>query len=182
MNYLCTGEAPASIAIAYRISPFTVPHVKQETCRVIWDILLAKRLIKALSTEEKWKLIAEICENEWNCPYCLGTIDGNYVMIQAASNTDSMYFNYKKIFFIVHLVVCSAQYQFAMINIDESGRNSNAGIFGNCALGDVILRNATCQNFHWLQRLPSQLKYNETISMEHFAIQGMCIQLPSFTH
>lgn len=137
LKYLATGDSQASIAIAYRMSPTTVGRIVNETCKIIWDVLLTKGYRATPSTTEQWKCIGQKFENKWNFRHCLGAIDGKHVIIQEPSNNGSI-FNYKKTFLIVLLAVCDAQYQFTMVDIGESGRNGDAGIFSNCSLGDIM--------------------------------------------
>ena len=49
-----------------------------------------------------------------------------------------MFFNYKKSFSIVLLAVCNSNYEFTMVDIGESGRQSDGGTFANSNIGQVI--------------------------------------------
>jgi hypothetical protein len=55
------------------------------------------------------------------------------VVIQAPANSRSMFFNY-----IVLLAVCNSNYEFTMVDIGESGRQSDGGTFANSNIGQVI--------------------------------------------
>ena len=52
------------------------------------------------STRELRQISAEFTE-QWNFSYCIGTIDGKHIKIEAPTRSGSTYFNYKKTFSIV---------------------------------------------------------------------------------
>ena len=58
--------------------------------------------------------------------------------MQAPDNSGSMFFNYKKTFSIVLLAVCDAKYQFTLVDIGESGRKGDSGIYSASAMGTAI--------------------------------------------
>ena len=139
LRYLCTGDAQTTIATAYRMSPTVVGRILYETLDIIWKVLMEQGYISVPSTEDQWKSIATDFETKWNFHNCLGAIDEKQVIIQAPPRLGSMYFNYKKTFSIVLMAVCDANYQFTMVDIGESGRCSDGGVFGNSCLGNAIL-------------------------------------------
>ena len=71
----------------------------------------------------------------------LGAVDGKHVRIQAPANSGTLFFNYKKYFSVVFLAVCNANYEFTMVDIGESGRQSDGGIFSQSKLGHCINNN-----------------------------------------
>ena len=138
MRYLVTGDAQITIAASYRVSQTTVGRIIRETSQVIWDTLVAKEFLKAPETESDWLRIAEVFEKKWNFPHCVGAIDGKHVVMQAPANSGSMFFNYKKTFSLVLLAVCDGNYQFTLVDIGESGRQSDGGVFANSNIGFCI--------------------------------------------
>lgn len=72
---------------------------------------------------------------------CLGAIDGTHVVIQAPSSSGSEYYNYKGTHSIVLLAVCDARYCFTLIDIGDSGRHSDGGIFANSEFGRRFISN-----------------------------------------
>ena len=94
--------------------------------------------LKVSSTEQKWREIAKDFEDRWNFPHCLGAIDGKHINMQAPANSGCLYFNYKKSFSIVLLAVCNGNYQFTMLDIGESGRQSDGGVFAKSNIGICI--------------------------------------------
>ena len=129
LRYLVTGDAQITIAASYRVSPTTVGRIISETCEAIWLVLIREGCLKAPSTPEEWDNIAYIFENEWNFPNCLGAIDGKHVVMQAPARSGSSFFNYKKTHSIVLMAVCDAFYKFILLDIGDSGRQSDGGVF-----------------------------------------------------
>ena len=77
----------------------------------------------------------------WNFPHAIGAIDSKHVVIQAPHKGGSEYFNYKKTHSIVLLAVCNAKYEFIMVDIGDSGRQSDGSVYNNCNLGYGIENN-----------------------------------------
>ena len=53
-------------------------------------------------------------------------------------------------FSIVLLAMCSANYQFLMVDIGEAGRQSDAGVFANSNLGLAGMKNLRYPKPHYL--------------------------------
>ena len=45
LRYLATGDAKSTIALSYRISPTTVGRIVDETCKVVWMVLLDRKYL-----------------------------------------------------------------------------------------------------------------------------------------
>ena len=104
-------------------------------------MLIEKGFLTPPKTKEDWGKTAEGFEKKWNFPHCVGSIDGKHVIIQAPSNSGSLFFNYKKQFSIVLMAICNANYKFLLVDIGEAGRQSDGGVFANSNLGFGILNN-----------------------------------------
>jgi hypothetical protein len=85
-----------------------------------------------------WKSVANDFCTLWNFPSCLGALDGKHITIQSPSNSESLYFNYKKTFSNVLLAFVDAQYNFIAVYVGAYGKNSDGGIFGNSHLGKAL--------------------------------------------
>ena len=139
LRYLATGDAQFTIASSYHVSPTTVSRIIHDTARVIWTVLCEKGYVSAPSTQDKWLEIAQEFNRLWNFSNCLGAINGKPVTIQTPSNSGSLYVNYKKTFSIVLLAVCNAKYDFTLVDIGESGRSSDSGIYNGSVAKSTCL-------------------------------------------
>ena len=138
LRYLATGDAHTTIAANYRISPTTVGRIISETCNALWDKLMEAGHIRTPSTVSDWKNIARGFEERWNFPNMIGAIDGKHVQMFAPAGQASSFFNYKKTHSIVLLGVCDANYKFTLVDIGDSGRQSDGSVYANSNLGYAI--------------------------------------------
>ena len=137
LRYLVTGDAHVTIAASYRMSPTTVGCIVNETCAVISNLLCDKGYVSPPSSEAS-KNVSAGFEQMWNFPNALGAIDGKHVIIQAPPNSSSLYFNYKKRFSIVLMAVFDAKYRFTLVDIGDTGRQSDGSVYTNSHLGYAI--------------------------------------------
>ena len=98
--------------------------------------------MSAPSTED-WEQLAFDFWNMWNCPNCLGALDGKHVTIIAPPSSGSLYFNYKKTFSIVLLALVDAKYNFTVVHIVSYGKDSDEGIFAKSNLGKALEKKHT---------------------------------------
>lgn len=84
---------------------------------------------KVPSSEAHWKEKAREWNELWNFPHCVGAIDGKHVVIEAPSNSNSDYYNYKDQLSIVLLAIVDASYNVIYANCGAKGRASDSGIF-----------------------------------------------------
>nr|XP_047124352.1 protein ANTAGONIST OF LIKE HETEROCHROMATIN PROTEIN 1-like [Hydra vulgaris] len=140
VRYLATGDAHTTIAANYRMSPTTVGRIVYETCNAIWNNLL-REYVKTPNSETEWEKIAYEFETRWHFPHCVGAIDGKHVQMFAPARSGSSYFNYKKTHSIVLMAVSDAKYRFILVDIGDSGRQSNGSVYNNSRLGFAIENN-----------------------------------------
>ena len=156
MRYLVTGDAQVTIAANYRMSPSIVGIIIMETCSAIWVTLHRKGYLNTPSTEGEWQQIAKEFEVKWNFPNAIGAIDGKHVVMQAPARSGSAFFNYKKQHSIVLMAVCSALYRFLLVDIGDSGRQSDGSVYFNSDMGYAI-ENKTL-NIPQSSRLPNSTR------------------------
>ena len=120
------------------MSSTTVGRIIEETCNFVWNRLKDAGYIKTPSSVEAWKKIANEFESRWNLPNALGAIDGKHVLMFAPANQSSTFFNYKKTHSIVLMAVCDAQYMFTLVDIGDSGRQSDGTVYANSNLAYAI--------------------------------------------
>lgn len=58
--------------------------------------------------------------------------------MQAPARSGSYYFNYKKTHSIVLMAVVNSNYEFILVDIGDSGRQSDGGVFNSCYLGRAM--------------------------------------------
>ena len=58
LRYLISGDAFCTIAASYRVSETSVSRIVNETCRVIWEVLLSKGFIESPKSKKGWRRIA----------------------------------------------------------------------------------------------------------------------------
>ncbi|XP_046849870.1 uncharacterized protein LOC124443422 [Xenia sp. Carnegie-2017] len=138
LRYLVTGDAHSTIAANYRISPTTVGRIVKETSHAIWNNLVRLGYLKVPSNKTAWEKVAYEFENHWNFPNAIGAIDGKHVQMFAPAGAGSSFFNYKKTHSIVLLGVCDANYKFILVDIGDSGRQSDGSVYANSNLGHAI--------------------------------------------
>ena len=124
----------------YRVSPAAVGKIIPKTCAAIRGVLSPQELALP-SSQKEWREIAREFQQQWDFPMCCGCIDGKHISIQAPRNQGSEYYNYKGFHSIVLLAVCDANYCFTMINLGDSGRHSDGGIFLNSKMGIKLQQN-----------------------------------------
>ena len=138
LQYLVTGDAQTTISASNRISPITVGRIIEETCEVLWSTLLKRGFSNAPCDEHGWKKIAKEFEQRWNFSHALGALDGKHVVMQAPARSGSSFFNYKKTHSIVLLAVCNAKYEFILVDVGDTGRQSDGSVYSNSPLGYAI--------------------------------------------
>lgn len=138
LRYLVTGDAQSTISASYRISKTSISRIIKETTDAIWNVLLLKGFLKVPCDEKEWMEIAAQFEEKWNFPNCLGAIDGKHVVMQAPARSGSYFFNYKKMHSIVLMAVVNSNYQFVLVDIGDSGRQSDGGVFSASNLGHAM--------------------------------------------
>ena len=144
----------------------------------VWYVLNKKGLIKAPTSKTEWLNIATEFDYKRNFPDCLGAIDGKHIITQAPLRSGSTFFNYKKIFSIVLLVVCNANYEFTQVDIGETGRESDRGIYSSSKLGMTIDRNllnipepTTTNEYSVTNKFPFVLVAGEAFALKPFMLQ-----------
>ena len=92
----------------------------------------------AVPNAQKWESLAFEFWRYWDFPNAIGSIDGKHVQIRAPFNSNSEYRNYKGFFSIVLMVVADARYGITLMDVGESGANSDGAIFGRSVIGQTL--------------------------------------------
>ena len=76
--------------------------------------------------------------------------------MQVPHSSSLEYFKYKKAHSIILLAICNARYDFLLVDIGDSGRQSNGSVYNNSHLGHAIENN--------LVDIPKPVKINRDMS------------------
>lgn len=91
------------------------------------------------STAEGWLEISKHFYEQWQFPYCIGSMDGKHIIITKPFNSGSEYYNYKSEFSIVLFALVDAEYNFIFVDIGCQGRISDGGVFKHTSLYKSII-------------------------------------------
>lgn len=136
LRLLATGNSQQSVAHSFRMGKSTVNIIFRETISAIRIALQGEFL--PLPSEDDLKKIAKDFWAYWNFPCCLGACDGKHIIINAPANSGSNFYNYKNSFSIVLMAIVDAKYLFRFVNIGRSGRESDAGVWGNWDVAEAF--------------------------------------------
>ena len=134
IRYLATGDSQQSQSLSFRIGRATVSKILRETCDAIWTAL-SNTYVRPPQSAEEWTVIGSEFEKDWNCPNCLGAVDGKHVMIECPQNAGSATFNYKNFHSIVLMGICDANYCFSFVDIGSYGGDNDATILARSIIG-----------------------------------------------
>jgi len=81
----------------------TVGRIVKETVEILWEEL--HPLHMPLPTTESLKNNANEFENIWNFPHVVGCLDSKHIRIVCPTDSDAMFFKYKKHFSVVGTAV-----------------------------------------------------------------------------
>ena len=90
------------------------------------------------TSDKEW---IKISDELWNCPHAIGALDGKHVVMFAPARASSAYFNYKHTHSIVLPGICDVKYHFILVDIGDSGRQSDDSVYNNSNNGYDIETN-----------------------------------------
>lgn len=106
----------------------TISSIVEDVCETIWNL---KSECIPMPTEEKWREIALIFENNTNFPNCIGALDGKHIRVIKPIKSGSLFYNYKHYYSIVLMAVCDANYCFTFVDVGAQGKFSDSSVFKN---------------------------------------------------
>ena len=136
LRFLATGETYTSLQYTFRVAHNTISGIVPDTCKAIANVF--KNELKIPETEEQWITVAQGFERRWNFPNCIGAIDGKHIRLRNPSHGGSHFFNYKRFYSMVLLAVVDSEYRFMYIDVGAIGSESDAGIFGQTRLRELV--------------------------------------------
>ncbi|XP_039303512.1 uncharacterized protein LOC105194291 [Solenopsis invicta] len=138
LRYLASGDSMMSMKYQYYIAQPTISKIINETCDILWTVLMP--IVLKIPSYNEWKKIAEGFKIKCDFPHCLGAVDGKHVIVQAPPNAGSSYYNYKSAHSIVLLAICDSNYKFILVDIGAEGRQSDGGIWIRSNIGQAFSR------------------------------------------
>ena len=142
LKFIFSGTSQVDLSAMFRISPTAIGRIINETSKAIWDVLFREGYLQCPQSENEWKQIASEFERKWNFPHCIAAIDGKHIVMQAPFRSGSYFINYKKTFSIVFMGGCNANYEFILVDIGDTGRNSDGGVLANSDIGWALETNS----------------------------------------
>ena len=133
IHHLAEGASFSAIKYHWRIGKSTARQIIYETCDAIWDELMP--IFINPPTVQQWKDIAVGFAEKWDFPLCIGALDGKHIRIHAPPHSGTETYNYKHYHSINLLAVCDADLKFRLIDVGQTGRWSDAGVFEHSTFG-----------------------------------------------
>ena len=89
-------------------------------------------------TREDWRTMAKQFAWRWNFPNAIGAIDGEHVVMQAPSNSCSLYYNEKGTFSLVLVAIVDPNYFFQVMDVGGYGRTCDSGSLRNSSFREHL--------------------------------------------
>ena len=137
LRYFATGDTYTSMHFSWYMGDNTIGGIVRQVAEAIIDEYADEQL-DCPTTTEGWLAVAEKFAVKWNFYNCLGALDGKHVAIKQPPKSGTLYHNYKKFFSIVLMALVDADYRFLWIDVGTPGSNSDAQIWNDCELQDLI--------------------------------------------
>ena len=93
---------------------------------------------KCPTTPEEWLSIAQLFEDRWQMPNCIGAADGKHIQILHPKHSGSQFYNYKGFYSIVLMAIVDADYNFIFADVGCQGRISDGGVFRNSSFWKAL--------------------------------------------
>ncbi len=135
--YMASGDSSKSLQYGFRVAYNTMCLLIAEVCAAIVEAY-HKEVILTPTTPEDWMVIANNISRMWQYHHCLGANDGKHVAIRKPMNGGSYHYNYKNFHSIIFMDLVDGDYKFTRVEVGANGTSSDAQIFEDCGLKQVI--------------------------------------------
>ncbi|XP_056407809.1 uncharacterized protein LOC130303623 isoform X2 [Hyla sarda] len=139
LRYLATGESYASLHLQFRVGKSTLSGIVKETCTMIWQYMQPISLPSP--NQERWLQAASGFQSVSYFPNCIGAVDGKHIRVQQPPGSGSRFYNYKKYFSVVLMVVADVQYKFIAIEVGAYGSSGDSRMLMYSEFGRHVLQN-----------------------------------------
>jgi len=102
-RYLATGNSFISLHYEYLLGATIVRGIIRDTCDAIWECL--KPAYMSATDKNDWIRTANEFYERTNFPNCIGAVDGKHIRIRKPNESGSQFFNYKKFYSTVLVLV-----------------------------------------------------------------------------
>ena len=126
--HLASGSKSVDMQYAWRVPQNTICLAVKEVVQVIVE-KYNDELMTCATTPDGWRKIAGDFYSKWNCPHCLGALDGKSIATKCPFRSGSLYYNYKGFFSVVLFALVDANYKFIWADIGGTGYASDAQIY-----------------------------------------------------
>lgn len=137
LRFLATGNSYKSLQYSFRVANNTISGIVPETCNAIITTL-GHEYLRLPETPEQWQQVAKEYYDRWNCPNCIGALDGKHVRITNPKLAGSHYHNYKKFYSMVLMGIVDANYKFLYIDVGAVGSESDGGVWAKTQLTSLL--------------------------------------------
>ena len=111
LRHLASGSKSVDMQYAWRVPQNTICLAVKEVCQAIVEGY-NDELMTCPTTPDGWRKIAGDFYSKWNCPHCLGALDGKSIATKCPFRSVSLYYNYKGFFSVVLFALVDANYKF----------------------------------------------------------------------
>lgn len=118
---MATGNRIKTIATFFRIGKSTLQKMIPKVCQVIYEVL-QEEYLPFPDHEDDSHDIANNFYSKWDFINCIGAIDGTHIRVKAPPKSGSRYFNYKKFFSVVVMLVCDADQRIIWASVGDYGK------------------------------------------------------------
>ena len=136
LRFVATGESYRALEYHFRVPHSLICNIVREVMEAIYQEF--QDALQCPNKSEQWKQVADDFFQKWQYPNCIGAVDGKHINIRATPDSGTIYFNYKKFFFIVLMAVVDAKYRFLSVSVGSLSSNSDKGIFNLTGLSSAI--------------------------------------------
>lgn len=123
----------------FHMAQNTIAGHVYETCDKLWTVLQPLEMPKP--SADDWIQMAKRFGDLWDYPFAIGALDGKHIALVNPANGGSLYYNYKGFPSIVLMALSDADSCFTLVDCGQYGRVSDAGVFQNSVISDLLERN-----------------------------------------